>query len=120
MAHRGDILHDGELEFIAIFCEEFLEMISLLGRSDDAPNGVPLLKKDVDDVDGEEPVRASDKNFSSWSDGWHDLQCVDVQSMWKGAKQTASRPCPFCLLYTHFGLWGVALGVSYPRFTSLG
>jgi hypothetical protein len=104
MAYRGDILHDGELELVAIFCEEFLEMISLFGRSDDAPDGVPLFEKDVDDVDGEEPVCAGDEDFSSWSDSRHDLQCVCVQSMWKGAKQAASHPPSFCLLYTHFGL----------------
>jgi len=83
-AHRSDILHDGELEFVAVFCEDFLEVFPFVERSNNTPDGVSFLQRDVDNVGGEETVCAGDEDLISWSDSRHDIRslcgCEDVEN----------------------------------------
>ena len=75
-AYRSDILHDGEFELIAVFREEFLEVLPFIERSDNSSDGVAFLQEDVNDVNREEPVCTSDKDLISWSDSRHGLQSL--------------------------------------------
>ena len=82
--HRSDILHDGKLEFITMFREEFLEVLPFVERPNDTPDNVPFLQKDIDDVNGEEPICASDEDLVSWGNSRHGLYNPRVvPRMWK-------------------------------------
>ena len=47
-------------------------------RPDCSFDGVTILEKDVDDMDGGEAVRASDEDFTSWGYGWHGLLLFEI------------------------------------------
>ena len=57
--YRSDILHVPELELITVFFEELVEVRFFIGGPNGAPNGVPSLQKNFDDVYGEKPVGTS-------------------------------------------------------------
>lgn len=102
--YRGDVLHDGKLEFITITREQFLEILSFVERPDNAPDGVPFLQKDDDDVDGEEPVRARDEDLISWSDGGHvSLSRCGSEDVDSGWDVRTPVPIPSPLIHP---LWG--------------
>ena len=53
-------------------------MGSLRFRPDGRSDGVPFLEESINDVDGDETVRASDEDFASWNDGRHIPLVVEV------------------------------------------
>jgi len=75
--HLGNIGHNNELELIFVFPKHFSKMGSFGCGPDRGSDGVAFFEEGVDDVDGGETVRAGDKDFASWSDGWHVSQVWD-------------------------------------------
>ena len=70
--HHGDILYDCEFEFITITTKKVLNVLRLLKRPNGAPDCIPFLQKNFNDMDCEKPICSSNQNLVSWSDNWHD------------------------------------------------
>lgn len=64
-AHLGDIRYNGELELVAVFAEDVLEVGPLRLRPDGSSDGVTCFEQGVDDMDGGKTVRAGDEDFTS-------------------------------------------------------
>ena len=109
MTHRSDILHDGELELILIFCEEFPEVLCFVERSDNTPDSVAFLQEDINDVDGEEPICTGDEDLISWGDSRHDSQSLCGFGHVENDRGLCGLPsrCPPVILCLHAAIFGL-------------
>ena len=78
-ARLGNIRYNDELKLVTVFTEDLLEVGPLRLRPDGSSDGVTILEKGFDDMDGGEAVRASDEDFTSWGDGWHGFSLFEIE-----------------------------------------